>query len=73
MHIHLIHWFLDFIGVHNGEDVFSTRMYNFWSGFGSNISALALMGTVFGVYRHSLKRFNTINPLNLVHKKDKDS
>jgi 8-oxo-dGTP pyrophosphatase MutT (NUDIX family) len=54
MHIHLVHWFLDFIGVHNGEDVFSTRMYNFWSGFGSNISVLALIGTVFGVYR--LKR-----------------
>jgi len=72
MHIHLIHWFLDFIGVHNGEDRFSTQMYNFWSGFGGNISVLALIGTVFGVYRHNLKRLNPISSLNLVHKKDKD-
>jgi hypothetical protein len=75
MHIHLLHWFLDFIGVHNGEDVFSTRMYNFWSGFGGNISVLALIGTVFGVYRHNLKRFNALNalnPLNYTHKKDKE-
>jgi hypothetical protein len=73
MHIHLIRWFLDFIGVHNGENLFSTHMYNFWSGFGGNISVLALIGTVFGVYRHNLKRFNSIiNPLNIGHKKDDD-
>jgi len=73
MHIHLIHWLLDFIGVHNGEDAFSTHMYNFWSGFGGNISVLALIGTVFGVYRHNLKRLDTLNPLRIVHKKDKNS
>jgi hypothetical protein len=47
-------------------------MYNFWSGFGGNISILALIGTVFGVYRHHSKRLNVMNPLNLVHKKPKD-
>jgi len=70
-HIHLVHWFLDFIGVHNGENLFSTRMYNFWSGFGGNISVLALLGTILGVYRHNVKRVEKLNPLNLVHKKDK--
>ena len=71
-HIHIIHWFLDFIGVHNGENKFSTEMYNFWSGFGGNISVLALIGTVFGVYRHNLKHLDkAMNPLNIVHKKKK--
>jgi hypothetical protein len=78
MHIHLIHWFINFIGVNNGENAFSTHMYNFWSGFGGNISILALIGTVFGVYRHNLsridKRLEAMNPLrHLVHKKDKDA
>lgn len=69
--MHPIHWFIDFIGVNNGENAFSTHMYNFWSGFGGNISVLALIGTVFGVYRHNLKRLSSMNPLHLVHKKDK--
>jgi hypothetical protein len=73
MGLHPRHWFIDFIGVNNGENAFSTHMYNFWSGFGGNISVLALIGTVFGVYRHNLKRLNTLNPLNLVHKKNKDA
>jgi len=64
---------MNFIGVNNGENAFSTHMYNFWSGFGGNISVLALIGTVFGVYRHNLKRLGAINPLDIVHKKDKDS
>ncbi|WP_147455852.1 hypothetical protein [Nocardioides mangrovicus] len=59
----VIHWVLDFIGVHNGEDRFSTRMYNFWSGFGGNISVLALGGTIFGVYRHNAKLLLRLNPL----------
>ena len=69
-HIHLIHWFLDFLGIHNGEDQFSTRMYNFWSGFGANISLLALSGTIVGIYRHNLNRIEKLNPLHLVHKKE---
>jgi hypothetical protein len=69
--IHFLHWFLDFIGVNNTYDSFSTHMYNFWSGFGGNISVLALIGTVFGVYRHNTKRLEILNPLQYVHKKDK--
>lgn len=71
MHIHLLHWLMDFLGVNNGYDTFSTKMYNFWSGFGGNISILALIGTVFGVYRHNTKRINAMNPLNYLHKKEK--
>lgn len=76
--IHVWHWFLDFIGVNNTYNSFSTRMYNFWSGFGGNISILALIGAIVGLYRHNLKRIEKIRPfdivktpLNLVHKKDK--
>jgi hypothetical protein len=65
-HIHIIHWLLDFIGVHNGENQFSTRMYNFWSGFGGNISVLALLGTILGVYRHNLQRLEKIHPMTIV-------
>jgi hypothetical protein len=63
-------WFINFIGVNNGYNDFSTHMYNFWSGFGGNISILALIGAMVGVYRHHLKRLNklnALNPLNLVH------
>lgn len=73
MHIHFVHWLMNFIGVNNGFNKFSTQMYNFWSGFGGNISILALTGTVFGVYRHNQKRLEALNPLHFVHKKDKDS
>jgi hypothetical protein len=58
------HWLLDFIGVNNGEDSFSTHMYNFWSGFGGNISVLALGGTLIGVYRHNLRRLAKLNPIH---------
>ena len=73
MDIPVLQWLLDFIGANNGYNDFSTRMYNFWSGFGSNISVLASIGAVFGVYRHNLKRLESLNPLHYVHKKDKDN
>lgn len=64
--IHIWHWFLDFIGVNNTYNSFSTHMYNFWSGFGGNISVLALIGAIIGIYRHNLKRLEKINPINIV-------
>lgn len=67
----ILHWIADFIGINNGYNDFSTHMYNFWSGFGGNISILALIGAIVGVYRHNLKRLEKLNPLNFVHKKDK--
>lgn len=85
--MHYINWFLDFIGVNNTYNSFSTHMYNFWSGFGGNISVLALLGTVFGVYRHNVKRLDalrhaealkfekleTIIPHQFNHKKEEDN
>jgi hypothetical protein len=59
---------MDFIGANNTYDDFSTHMYNFWSGLGANISLFALSGTIIGVYRHNLKRFDRINPVNIVRK-----
>ena len=59
-----LHWFLDFIGVNNGQNAFSTHMYNFWSGFGGNISVLALGGAVIGVYRHNLRRLARLSPIH---------
>lgn len=67
-HIHLIHWLMNFLGVNNTYNDFSTHMYNFWSGFGANISLLAVSGAVVGVYRHNLNRLNAINPATLIQK-----
>lgn len=66
MHVHLIHWLMNFIGVNNGENAFSTHMYNFWSGFGGNISVLALAGTLVAVYRHHRKSLRVLNPISIV-------
>jgi hypothetical protein len=51
-----MHWILDFLGINNTYNSFSTHMYNFWSGFGSNIGILAIVTTVIGVYRHNSKQ-----------------
>jgi hypothetical protein len=77
---HILHWLMDFMGINNTYNSFSTHMYNFWSGFGGNISVLALVGTVIGVYRHNLSRLEKIHPLSLMksqldmvqHRKDKE-
>lgn len=59
----IVQWVLDFVGVHNGENRFSTQMYNFWSGFGGNVSLLAVSGTIVGVYRHNLRRLGHLVPI----------
>ena len=63
---HVWHWLMDFIGVNNTYDTFSTHMYNFWSGIGGSISVLALIGTLLGLYRHNQKQLQKLNPLNIV-------
>jgi hypothetical protein len=65
---HYFHWVLDFMGVNNTYNDFSTHMYNFWSGFAANVSLLAVSGAIVGIYRHNQQRFEKINPVNLVHK-----
>ena len=66
IHWHFWHWLMNFLGVNNGENPTATHMYNFWSGFGGNVSVLALAGTVVAVYRHHSKTLNILNPLNIV-------
>jgi hypothetical protein len=50
--IHIWNWILNFTGIHYGENKFSTHMYNFWSGFGGDITEFALIGTLITIYRH---------------------
>jgi hypothetical protein len=60
------HWILNFLGVNNGDNSFSTHMYNFWSGFGGNVSILALAGVLVALYRHYHKYLHAINPVTMV-------
>ncbi len=78
--IHFWQWLTDFLGVNNGDNAFSTHMYNFWSGFGGNVSVLALAGVLLGLYRHYHKYLRSLNPINIarkpieiIHKKDTSS
>jgi hypothetical protein len=66
--IHFWHWLMDFLGINNTYNSFSTHMYNFWSGFGGNVSVLALAGTLVAVYRHYRKDLKSINPMRMVEK-----
>jgi hypothetical protein len=56
-------WLMNFLGINNTYNDFSTHMYNFWSGFGGNISILALIGALLGVYRHNLSRMERLKKL----------
>jgi hypothetical protein len=66
--IHLWHWLTDVLGINNGDNPFSTHMYNFWSGFGGNVSILALAGVLVGMYRHYRKDLRSIHPIKMVEK-----
>lgn len=44
----LFHWFLTVTGSNNT----SGTWYGFWSGFGSDLTEFALLGTVIGLFRH---------------------
>lgn len=44
----MAHWLSHFFGLDNGSGPF----YGFWSGVGSDIGELALVGAVAGVFRH---------------------
>ncbi len=72
-------WILNFTGVNNGDNSFGTHMYNFWSGFGGNVSLLALIGVLLALYKRSTKYLKNVKPLdvvkaplNIVHKTDHD-
>lgn len=36
-------------------------MYNFWSGFGSDITEFAIIGTFITIYRHHVKSSRLFN------------
>lgn len=59
---------MDFLGINNTYNDFSTHMYNFWSGFGGNVSILALAGVLVGLYRHYHKYLRSIHPVNIAKK-----
>jgi uncharacterized membrane protein YbhN (UPF0104 family) len=59
---HIWHWILDFVGVNNTYNTFSTHMYNFWSGFGGGIIQFSLLGALVAMYRRysaHIKTFET--------------
>jgi hypothetical protein len=58
---HIWHWLLNFMGINFGQNPFSTHMYNFWSGFGGDITEFALIGTLVAIYRNHVKSTTVLN------------
>jgi len=58
--MHIWHWILDFLGVNNTYDSFSTHMYNFWSGFGGGLVQFSLLGVLLAIYHRSATRLKSI-------------
>lgn len=44
------HWFLNFTGINIPSN--GSKWYNFWSGFGSDLGEIAILGSLLGLYRH---------------------
>lgn len=60
---HIWQWILDFIGVNNTYNSFSTHMYNFWSGFGGGLIQFSLLGVIVAIYRHYINRLKTLDTM----------
>ena len=75
--IHFWHWIIDFLGINFGQNSFSTHMYNFWSGFGGDITEFALIGTLITIYRHHVNSSRLLNThlieMLQVHKGEKEN
>ena len=41
-------WFLHWLAVHTGTDAPGDVWYNFWSGFGSDLGEVAILGGLIG-------------------------
>ncbi len=72
--VHIWHWILDFMGVNNTYNTFSTHMYNFWSGFGGGIIQFSLLGAIIAIYRHYAARAKLLEaalrkPLTIIEEK----
>lgn len=44
-------WLLHWLAVHTGTSNEASPYYAFWSGFGSDLSEIAIVGAVLGGYR----------------------
>jgi hypothetical protein len=58
--LHVWHWIIDFLGVNNTYNEFSTHMYNFWSGFGGGIIQFSLLGALLAIYHRSATRLKSL-------------
>jgi hypothetical protein len=60
------------MGINFGQNAFSTHMYNFWSGFGGDITEFALVGTIIAIYRNHVKHTRVLNGIlrDVVRSKD---
>lgn len=45
------HWLIVHLSQQTGTSNSSSRAYDFWSGFGSDIQEFAILGLVFGAFR----------------------
>ena len=44
------HWFQNVTGTNISAG--GSKWYNFWSGFGSDFGEIAILGSIFAVYKH---------------------
>lgn len=59
----ILHWIIDFLGINNTYNDFSTHMYNFWSGFGAGLIQFSLLGAIVVIYRHYVKRIKQVESI----------
>ena len=59
-------WIIDFLGVNNTYNDFSTHMYNFWSGFGGGIIQFSLIGLLLALYHRAGTRLKLLE--SVLHK-----
>ena len=45
------HWIVVHVMQETGTDSSSSRAYNFWSGFGSDIGEVAIISSLYAIYR----------------------
>lgn len=53
---HIWQFFLNVTGINDSQNAFATHMYNFWSGFGSDLAEFAIIGSVIALYRSHAKQ-----------------
>jgi hypothetical protein len=46
----ILHWLAEWTGTNSTYDTFSTHVYNFVSGFGSDLGEVALIGGVYHLF-----------------------